>query len=61
MKSVQKKAFESMHDAGGYFTRPYGDMAERLYDRAASYTAALKKVKALFDPNNVMNPGNLCF
>ncbi len=61
VKSVWKKAFESMHDAGGYFTRPYGETAERLYDRAASYTAALKKVKALFDPNNVMNPGNLCF
>ncbi|MCI8284079.1 MAG: FAD-binding oxidoreductase [Firmicutes bacterium] len=61
VKAVYRDAFEAMHDAGAYFTRPYGDMAERLYDRAASYTAALKKVKTLFDPNNVMNPGNLCF
>ena len=61
VKAVYREAFEALHDAGGYFTRPYGDMADRLYGRAASYTAALKKVKALFDPNNIMNPGNLCF
>ena len=54
-------AFEKMLELGGYFTRPYGNMAERLYERAGSYTPALKKVKALFDPNNIMNPGNLCF
>ena len=50
-----------MLELGGYFTRPYGNMAERLYERAGSYTAALKKVKELFDPENIMNPGNLCF
>jgi FAD/FMN-containing dehydrogenase len=61
IKTLYREVFEAVHDAGGYFTRPYGDMAERLYDRAASYTAALKKVKNLFDPNNIMNPGNLCF
>lgn len=61
VKAIYREAFEAIHDAGGYFTRPYGDMADRLYGRAASYTAALKKVKNLFDPNNIMNPGNLCF
>jgi len=28
---------------------------------AASYTATLKRVKTIFDENNIMNPGNLCF
>ncbi len=60
-KELYDRTFEALHDAGAYFTRPYGNMALRLYDRAASYTAALKKVKDLFDPNNIMNPGNLCF
>lgn len=61
IKKIYDAAFSAMLEHGGYFTRPYGNMAEQLYERAGSYTAALKKVKALFDPENIMNPGNLCF
>jgi FAD/FMN-containing dehydrogenase len=32
-----------------------------VYERAAGYVAALKRVKKVFDPKNIMNPGNLCF
>jgi FAD/FMN-containing dehydrogenase len=32
-----------------------------VYERAAGYTTALKRVKKVFDPKNVLNPGNLCF
>jgi FAD/FMN-containing dehydrogenase len=32
-----------------------------VYDRAAGYTMALKRTKKVFDPKNIMNPGNLCF
>ena len=46
---------------GALFTRPYGDLAPMVYERAASYVMALKRVKKIFDPNNIMNPGNLCF
>jgi len=46
---------------GAFFTRPYGDLATMVYERAANYTMALKRVKKIFDPNNIMNPGNLCF
>ena len=31
------------------------------YRRDAQTTALLKKVKGLFDPNNVLNSGKLCF
>ena len=48
-------------DMGGYFTRPYGAVADMVYDRAANYTMALKKVKQLLDPKNIMSPGRLCF
>jgi FAD/FMN-containing dehydrogenase len=48
-------------DEGAFFTRPYGELAKLVYERAAGYTAALRRVKKLFDPNNIMNPGNLCF
>jgi hypothetical protein len=46
---------------GALFTRPYGELAPLVYEKAASYTMTLKRVKKIFDPNNIMNPGNLCF
>ena len=46
---------------GAFFTRPYGELAPLVYERAAGYTMALKRVKKVFDPKNIMNPGNLCF
>jgi FAD/FMN-containing dehydrogenase len=46
---------------GAVFTRPYGDLAPIVYDKAASYASHLKRLKKVFDPNNIMNPSNLCF
>jgi|WetSurMetagenome_2_1015567.scaffolds.fasta_scaffold52555_2 FAD/FMN-containing dehydrogenase len=46
---------------GAVFTRPYGDLAAIVYEKAAGYASALKRLKKVFDPNNIMNPGNLCF
>lgn len=46
---------------GAIFTRPYGDLAPIVYERAAAYARTLKRLKKVFDPNNIMNPGNLCF
>ncbi|MFH0823189.1 MAG: FAD-linked oxidase C-terminal domain-containing protein, partial [Pseudomonadota bacterium] len=46
---------------GAVFTRPYGELAPIIYERAASYAAHLKRLKKVFDPNNIMNPSNLCF
>jgi FAD/FMN-containing dehydrogenase len=47
---------------GALFTRPYGEELTRLvYERATDYTMTLRRVKKVFDPNNIMNPGTLCF
>ena len=48
-------------DEGAVFSRPYGSLAPLVYERAAGYTIGLKRLKKIFDPNNIMNPGNLCF
>jgi FAD/FMN-containing dehydrogenase len=46
---------------GAFFTRPYGPWADMVYRRSAAYTARLKQLKNVFDPNNILNPGKLCF
>jgi hypothetical protein len=51
----------AMMDEGAFFTRPYGELAPIIYDRAANYTMTLRRVKKVFDPKNILNPGNLCF
>ena len=59
--NLYAEAAETAMDMGGYFSRPYGVVADMLFDKAASYTHALKKVKNLLDPGNIMSPGRLCF
>ena len=59
--NLYAEAAQTAIDMGGYFSRPYGVVADMVYDKAAGYTTALKKVKKLFDPNNIMSPGRLCF
>lgn len=49
-------------NSGAFFNRPYGLWAKEVYERHEDSTyRALKKVKRIFDPNNVLNPGVLCF
>ena len=61
VKKLYRDAAPVLLDEGALFTRPYGELAKLVYKRAAGYTAALKRVKKVFDPKNIMNPGNLCF
>ena len=51
----------AMMNEGAFFSRPYGDLVPIVFDRAAGYTMTLKRLKEVFDPKNIMNPGNLCF
>lgn len=46
---------------GAFFSRPYGIWADMVYSQDAGTSTATKKIKNIFDPNNVMNPGKLCF
>jgi FAD/FMN-containing dehydrogenase len=54
-------ASKELMEIGGFFSRPYGPWAEMAYSRDGQSATALRKVKGIFDPNNVMNPGKLCF
>lgn len=59
--ALYSEAARALMNEGALFTRPYGELAPMVYERAAGYVQALKRVKKIFDPNNIMNPGNLCF
>ncbi|MBI5250910.1 MAG: FAD-binding oxidoreductase [Desulfomonile tiedjei] len=61
IRALYKDAATVLLKEGAVFTRPYGDLAPIVYERAASYASHLKRLKKVFDPNNIMNPSNLCF
>ncbi len=61
VKTLFNEASEAIIDAGAFFDKPYGPWAEMMYRRNASYAEYLRKIKAQLDPNNIMNPGKLCF
>jgi FAD/FMN-containing dehydrogenase len=44
---------------GGFFSRPYGEWAEKVYDKATAYKGLVKEFKAVIDPVHIMNPGKL--
>ncbi len=61
IRSLYLEASELVVTMGGLFTTPYGYWADMVYSRSTTYTTAMKVVKNAFDPNNIMNPGKLCF
>ncbi len=54
---LSKKIFEM----GGYYSRPYGIWSDIVYPHSETFVKYAKGLKRIFDPDNVMNPGKLCF
>jgi FAD/FMN-containing dehydrogenase len=46
---------------GAHFSRPYGENTRTIMNKDAASVAALHRVKGIVDPENIMNPGKLCF
>jgi len=47
---------------GAFFSRPYGIISDAVFKHASPTTLnAMRNVKRIFDPNNILNPGSLCF
>jgi FAD/FMN-containing dehydrogenase len=61
VKKLFLEASETFMKNGAFFNRPYGPWADMVYSRYAGGVEALKKLKSIFDPNNILNPGKLCF
>ena len=60
-KQMVSISSEEMARLGGFFSRPYGPWKETAYRRAAGTLVMQRKVKQIFDPKEILNPGKLCF
>jgi FAD/FMN-containing dehydrogenase len=61
VKELSAAAVKNLMNKGAFFSRPYGDNAKAVFNRDAATVAVLNKLKKMFDPNKVMNPGKVCF
>lgn len=61
VKDLCASATRNLIAKGAFFSRPYGENAAMVLNRDAANIAVLQKFKKIFDPNNIMNPGKVCF
>jgi len=61
VKELSTSATKNLMAKGAFFSRPYGESAGTILNRDAATVAVLNKLKKIFDPNNIMNPGKVCF
>ena len=60
IKWLVNEGSRDMAKQGGFFSRPYGSWVDFAYGGAAETGIMQRKVKKIFDPNNIMNPAKLC-
>jgi FAD/FMN-containing dehydrogenase len=58
---LERRLVERLVEAGGFLSRPYETWGEVAYKRDSNIVPFLHKVKDMFDPKHLLNPGRLCF
>jgi FAD/FMN-containing dehydrogenase len=61
VRELIKSSIKKLTAHGAFFSRPYGENVLEILNTDAATVTALKKVKSILDPENIMNPGKLCF
>jgi hypothetical protein len=61
VKELAARVINPLISRGAFFSRPYGETARAILNKDAATVQTLRKVKTILDPDNVMNPGKLCF
>lgn len=51
----------ALMNSGAFFSRPYGPWAPMVYARDRNGAQMLQRLKGVFDPAGILNPGKLCF
>ena len=61
VRALATAAVRGLMARGAFFSRPYGESAGTIVNHDAATVGVLRTIKKIFDPNNVMNPGKVCF
>jgi FAD/FMN-containing dehydrogenase len=61
IQGMSAQATRNLMALGAFFSRPYGESTGMILNRDAATVAVLHKLKNIVDPNNIMNPGKVCF
>lgn len=57
IQAVEKEAVWELAAKGAFFSRPYGTAGKIVFDQNPGNYDLLKKVKDIFDPNQILNKG----
>ena len=60
VKRLDAEGAAELYKEGAFFSRPYGPWAKFAFGEEQTIRA-LQRVKQIFDPKGVMNPGKLCY
>jgi FAD/FMN-containing dehydrogenase len=61
IRRLDSDAVKALVNIGGFFSRPYGSWADYAYGHDSMNVILQRKIKDMFDPEGIMNPGKLCF
>jgi len=61
VRQLVNEGSEEIASMGGFFSRPYGAWKDTAYQRAVGTATIQRKIKEIFDPRAILNPGKLCF
>jgi FAD/FMN-containing dehydrogenase len=61
VRELSATATRNLMARGAFFSRPYGESAGAILNIDAATVAVFNKLKKMFDPNHIMNPGKVCF
>jgi FAD/FMN-containing dehydrogenase len=61
VRGLVEEGGELLAAKGAFFSRPYGSWARIAYRGDAQVVIGQKKLKQVFDPSGILNPGKLCF